>query len=76
MIKRWNVETIQNQISAAMYECTNPRNDGFTAWGIKQDLYKIKWALDRALERCPDFAPEAEWIKEQEQLRLLEILKR
>lgn len=75
MIKRWNVQEIQNQISSAMYECTSPYNDGFTAWGVKQDLYRIKWAIDRALDRCPEFTPEPEWLKEQEQLRLIEILK-
>lgn len=76
MIKRWNVENIQNQISAAKYECTSPYNDGFTAWAAKQDLYAIKFAIERALEQCPEFTPEPDWLKDQEQLKLIEILKR
>lgn len=76
MIKRWNVAEIRNQIQSAMFECTNPYNDGFTTWPIKQDLYQIKWAIEQALEQCPTFAPEEQFLKEHEQERLLEILKR
>ena len=75
MIKRWNVQQIQNQIQAAMFECTSPYNDGFTTWPIKQELYQIKWAVEEALRRCPEFAPEAEFLKEHEQEQLLKLLK-
>jgi hypothetical protein len=50
-------------------------NDGFIAWGAKQDLYRLKWIIEDALRRCPDFSPEKEWLKEQEQERIIKILK-
>lgn len=75
MIKRWNVPSIQTQIQSAMFECSNPYNDGFIAWPIKQDLYQIKWAVEEALSRCPEFAPESEFLKEHEQEQLLKLLK-
>lgn len=63
------------EIRAAALECSNPRNDGFVSWGIKQDLYQVKWMLDDLLRNCPTFSPEAEWLKEQEQKKIIRILK-
>jgi len=74
-IKHWNIEEIYRQINSAYYTCTDPRQDGFTTWGVKQDLYKIKFHLDEVLRKCPEFSPEKEWLKEQEQQRLIKILK-
>jgi len=75
MIKRWNVEDIIRQINSAYYACTDPRMDGFVTWGVKQDLYQIKWILDDALRKCPTFSPEDEWLREQEKTRVVKILK-
>jgi hypothetical protein len=74
-IKKWSVEDIARQINHAYYTCSDPRQDGFTTWGIKQDLYQIKWLIDEAIKKCPDFAPEAEWLREQEQKKIIKILK-
>lgn len=64
-----------NEIRAAAYECSNSRNDGFVAWGIKQDLYQVKWMLDDLLRDCPTFGPEEEWLREQEQKRIIRYLR-
>lgn len=75
-IKRWNVEDIARQINSATLECTSPYHDGFTAWGVKQDLYQLKFLLDSALKRCPDFGDiEADWLREQEKKQVIRILK-
>ena len=63
-----------NEIRLAAYECGNSRTDGFVAWGIKQDLYQVKWMLDDLLKDCPSFAPEQEWVREQEQKKIIKIL--
>jgi hypothetical protein len=63
-----------NEIRLAAYECSNSRTDGFVAWGIKQDLYQVKWMLDDLLKDCPSFAPEQEWVREQEQKKIIKIL--
>jgi len=60
----------------ARYECSDMRTDGWTGFGIKQDLYQIKWAIDDALRRCPEFVGEDEWLHEQEKKRLIDILKK
>ncbi len=73
--KRYNVVDIVSQINTMSYECSSPMNDGFNAWGIKQDLLRIKWILDEALARCPTFAGEAEFIDKHEKDVLIKILK-
>lgn len=74
MIKHWNVEDIVRQINSAYYACSDPRMDGFVTWGCKQDLYQIKWILDEALRKCPTYAGEEEWLREQEKDRVVKIL--
>jgi hypothetical protein len=74
--KDYDFNAIVHGIYSMRYECTNPRNDGFITWGTKQDLYRLKWLIDDSLAQCSTYAPEAEWLKEQEQQRLMEILKK
>lgn len=62
-------------IRSAARECSDPRTDGFIAWGVKQDLYQLKWALDTLLKECPIFSLEQDWLKEQEQLKIIQLLK-
>jgi hypothetical protein len=75
-IKRWNVEDIATQIHSAEIECSSPYADGFSTWGIKQDLYQIKWLVDEALEKCPTFSPEEEWLKEQDKKKMWKVLSK
>jgi hypothetical protein len=70
-----NLVEVLIQIRAASYETSDPRTDSWVAWGLKQDLYEIKWALDEAIRRCPAFSPEDEWLHEQEKNRVIKILK-
>jgi hypothetical protein len=64
--KRWDTNDILKQINSAGSECSDMRNNGFTAWSIKQDLYKIKWRLEEILGECPTFATEDEFLSERE----------
>jgi hypothetical protein len=73
--KRYNVVDIVSQINTMSYECSSPMTDGFNAWGIKQDLLRIKWILDDALARCPTFVDEAEFVDKHEKDVLIKILK-
>lgn len=71
----YDITNLYQQIRSASSECSNPRNDGFISWGVKQDLYRIKWLLDDCLKSCPDFGDlESEWIREQEKKKVIKIL--
>jgi hypothetical protein len=71
----WSVEDIATQIHAIARECSSPYNDGFTGFELKKDLYQIKEILDTAISRSPTFYGEQQWLTEQEQQRIIKILK-
>lgn len=74
--KSWDVGTITSQIHSLSRECSSPYNDGYTAWGCKQDLLVIQQLVNEAIQSSPNFGEmEAEWLKEQEQKRIIKILK-
>ena len=54
----------------------DPRYDGYVQWGRKQDLYRIKFKLDELIAAGPKFAPEEEWLEEQDRERMFNILKK
>lgn len=71
-IKNWDVRDISNQLHRMAWEIKDPRNDGWTASGCKQELYQIKCLLEDIYKTLPVFAGEEEWEHE----RVIEILKR
>ena len=46
------------------------------SWGIKQDLYILKFFLDKIIADAPTFVGEDEWLKDKEQEVMMEILKK
>jgi hypothetical protein len=40
--------------------------DGFVTWGCKQDLYRVKFALEDMLKKCPTYHGEEEWLEERD----------
>ena len=67
--------SVHHQIYIAGVELYSPHNDGFVAWGIKQDLYKLKWTLDAIMKDAPTFVDEEEFVKEHEQKEMWRTLK-
>jgi hypothetical protein len=61
-------------INAAAYDASDMKVDSYLQWGAKQDLYRLKWIIEDALRRCPQFSIEPEWLREQEQKKLIKIL--
>ena len=74
--KSWDEADIYRQIHAMARECASPYNTGFLTFEIKKDLYGLKELIDQALKDSPNFGDlENDWLKEQEQKRILKILK-
>lgn len=74
--KSWDVADISHQIHSLARECASPYNDGFTSFECKKDLYQLKYIIDQSLSRAPDFGDlEQQWLTEQEQKRIIKILK-
>ena len=66
MIIKWNTNDIIRQIEMMSWSASDPREDGFTTWPIKQDLYRIQWAVEQAMSRCPTYSMEEEFLQEHE----------
>ena len=73
--KNWDKQEIISNIARMYHESTSPYNDGFVGFGIKKELYEIKWFLDMIMEKCHTYVGEEEFLKEHEQEELLKILK-
>lgn len=58
------MKTVEEIIQEWYYRATDPRMDGYYQFGHKQRLYQVKWLVDQLLPKCPVFAGEEEYLKE------------
>lgn len=65
-IQRWDVDKIIRDIGLCHAQAASSYNDGFTSWPCKQDLYRVKFALEEMLKNTPTFAGEQEWLEQQQ----------
>lgn len=74
--KEWDMNSIRHQLWIMSYECGSRYNDGFTQWAIKQEMYELKWFIDKLLQDSPTFSMEEDWLLEKEKEQVVEILKK
>lgn len=76
MIIDWNVDRIIADCQK-MYRGANDNYEtGYNNWPCKQDLYRVKFAVDEMLARTSKFSGEEEWLLEQEQQKMWRVLKK
>lgn len=68
--------SIKHQLHMAGVEVNSVYNDGFTQFGIKQELYKIKFLLDAIMKDSPTFAGEEEFLAEESKKEVWRTLKK
>lgn len=73
--KHLDYNTVHHNIYMAGVELHNVRNDGYTQWEIKQDLYRLKWLLDNILEKSPTFVGEEEFLRAHEKAEVWRALQ-
>lgn len=66
---------IHHDIYIAGVELNNNRNDGFTQWCIKQNLYRLNWLIEDILQKSPKFSLEDEFLLEHDKAKVLDALK-
>lgn len=71
-----DIDDIMSRIRKMNIEMTSPYNDGYVSWGIKQDLYLLKFFLDKIITEAPEFVDEKQWLKDKEEEIIMEILKK
>lgn len=74
--KPTNSHGIQSELYKLYGEIKSPYNDGYTSWGLKQELYEIKFLIDKLIKDSPTFTPEEEWLEEQHKKHVWSELKR
>lgn len=73
--KHLDYNTVQHNIYMAGVELCNDRNDGYTQWEIKQDLYRLKWLIDNILEKSATFTEEEQFLRDHDKHVVWQALK-
>lgn len=68
--------SVMDAIRKAGTELRSPYNDGYVQFGIKKDLYEIKWLVDELLAGSAVFEGEKEFLEHREQAVVWNKLKR
>ena len=71
----WNVNRVIGECQKMYHGATDPHMTGWVNWPCKQDLYRVKFAVDEMLKNTGDFAGEQEWLEEQEKQQMWQTLK-
>ena len=66
MIINWNVDEVISQCQQMYFNATDPHLTGWEQWPCKQDLYRVKFAVDEMLKKTSKFSGEEEWLEEHE----------
>ncbi len=74
MIKNWNADQVISECQQMYHGANDPYMTGFVNWPCKQDLYRVKFAVDEMLSKIGQFSGEEEWLLEQEQQQMWKVL--
>ena len=75
MIIDWDINKVIWECQKMYRAANDPYMTGFVNWPCKQDLYRVKFAVDAMLEKTSTFFGEDEWLEEQEKEKVMRILK-
>lgn len=73
--KTWDANRIISECQQIYFGANDPHVTGWQNWPCKQDLYRIKYAVDEMLSNTSRFSGEAEWLLEQDQAKMWKVLK-
>jgi len=66
MIIDWNVNQVISECQKMQRGANDPYVTGFVNWPCKQDLYRVKFAVDEMLANTSKFVDEEEWLEQQQ----------
>ena len=70
MIIDWNVNKVIADCQKMYMAANDPYLTGYVNWPCKQDLYRVKFAVDEMLAKTSRFSGEDEWLLEQEKNKM------
>ena len=74
MIKNWSVEQVIATCQRMYYGANDPYLTGWNNWPCKQDLYLVKFAVDKMLKDSATFSGEQEWLVEHDKEQVWKAL--
>jgi hypothetical protein len=74
--KPMDYNDVYHQIYMTGVEIMSSRNDGFTQFDLKCDLYQLKSLIDVIIENSPKFSGEDEWLANREKEKIIRILEK
>ena len=69
MIINWNVDKVISECQKMYRGANDPYMTGYVNWPCKQDLYRVKFAVDEMLKNTSKFSGEEEWLDEMQDER-------
>ena len=75
-MKHYNIDEVLNECQKMYIGANDPYVTCWNNWPCKQDLYRVKFAVDEMLANTSRFTGEDEWLLEQEKEQVWKILKR
>lgn len=75
MIIDWNVDQVISACHKMYLGANDPYVTGYNNWPCKQDLYRVKFAVDEMLKNTSTFSGEEEWLEELEKEKVVRILR-
>jgi vancomycin permeability regulator SanA len=72
--KPMDYNSVHHQIVVTGVELNSSRNDGFIAFEMKKDLYRLKFLLDQILKDSPEFVGEEEFLEQQSKQQMWRAL--
>ena len=76
MIIDWNVNQVIAECQKMYYGANDPYVTGYVNWPCKQDLYRVKFAVDEMLKNISSFTGEEEWLEQLEKEKVWKALKK
>ena len=75
MIIDWDADKVIGECRKMYAGANDPYMTGWNNWPCKQDLYRVKFAVDAMLAKTSTFSGEDEWLEEQEKEKVVGILR-
>ena len=63
MIINWNVQQVIAECQKMHHGATDPYVTGWNNWPCKQDLYRVKFAVEEMLKNSPTFTVEEDCLE-------------
>jgi hypothetical protein len=70
----WNTAHVIAELGKMYRGANDPYVTGWNNWPCKQDLYRVKFAVDEMLKKTGKFSGEEEWLQQHDKEQVWKAL--